>query len=127
MFRPAVAIFRFPKTIKMSLYNLCAGVLMKRSLCINPLFALVSSVNRLYISHEEVFSISSVEIGITVHAMKCLCRHKKERVVPPLSCHFIPGKGPVPIVKKLGGPRGRSGRQSKPCCHRESIPGLSSP
>ena len=27
---------------------------MKRSLCINPLFALVSSVNRLYISSEEV-------------------------------------------------------------------------
>jgi len=66
MFRPAVAIFRFPQTIKMSLYNLCEGVLMKRSLCINPLFALVSSVNRLYISNEEVFSTSSVEIGISV-------------------------------------------------------------
>jgi len=50
MFRPAVAIFRFPQTIKMSLYNLCGDVLMKRSLCISPLFVLVSSVNRLYIS-----------------------------------------------------------------------------
>jgi hypothetical protein len=49
MFWPAVAIFRFPQTIKMSLYNLYEGVLMKRSLCINPLFALVSSVNCLYI------------------------------------------------------------------------------
>ena len=75
---------------------------MKRSLCISPLFALVSSVNRLYISYEEVFSISSVEIGITVHAMKCLCRHKKERVVPSLFGRFIPGKGPVPIVKEAG-------------------------
>jgi hypothetical protein len=45
MFRPAVAI---PQTIKMSLYNLYEGVLMKRSLCINRLFAPVSSVNRLY-------------------------------------------------------------------------------
>jgi hypothetical protein len=50
----------------MSLYNPCEGVLMKRSLCISPLFALVSSVNRLYISSEEVFSISNVEIGIIV-------------------------------------------------------------
>ena len=66
MFRPAVTIFRFPQTIKTILYNLCEGVLMKRSLCINPLFALVSNVNRLYISNEEVFSISSVELGITV-------------------------------------------------------------
>ena len=37
-------------------------MLMKRSPCINPLFALVSSVNRLYISNGEVFSISSVEV-----------------------------------------------------------------
>jgi len=66
MFQPAVVIFRFPQTIKISLFNLCEGVLMKRPLCINPLFALVSCVNRLYISNEEVFSISSVEIGITV-------------------------------------------------------------
>ena len=36
---------------------------MKRSLCINPLFALVSSVNCLYITNEEVFSISSMKIG----------------------------------------------------------------
>jgi hypothetical protein len=48
MFRPAVAIFMFPQTIRFSLYNLCDGVLVKRSLWINPLFALVSSVNRLY-------------------------------------------------------------------------------
>jgi hypothetical protein len=47
-------------------YILCEGVLMKRFLRINPLFALVSSVNRLYIRNEEVFSISSVEIEITV-------------------------------------------------------------
>ena len=52
--------------IKMSLYNLCEGVLMKRSLCINPLFVLVSSVNCLYISNKEVFPISSMEIGIFV-------------------------------------------------------------
>jgi hypothetical protein len=57
MFQPAVAILRFPQTIKMSLYNLCEGALIKRSLCINPLFALVSSVNRLYINNEEMFSI----------------------------------------------------------------------
>jgi hypothetical protein len=70
MFRPAVAVFSFPQTIKMSLYNLCDGVLMKRSLCINPLFARVSSINRSYsISNEEVFSISSVEIGITVQGL----------------------------------------------------------
>ena len=50
MFRPAVVI---PQTIKMSLYNLYEGVLMKRSLCINPLFALLSSANHLYISNEE--------------------------------------------------------------------------
>ena len=73
MFRPAVAIFRFPHTIKMSLYNLGEGVLMKRSLWINPLFALVSSVNRLYISNEEVFSISSVEIEITFLGLHAGC------------------------------------------------------
>jgi len=66
MFRLAVAIFKFPQTVKMNLYNLCEGVLMKRSLCTNHLFALVSSVNLLYITKQEVFSISSVEIGITV-------------------------------------------------------------
>ena len=69
MFRHALAIFRFPQTIKISLYNVCEGALMKRSLCINPLFALVSSVNRIYISNEEVFSISSVEIWITVRGL----------------------------------------------------------
>jgi hypothetical protein len=74
MFRPAVGIFMFPQTIKMSLYNLCEGVLMKRSLCISPLFALASSVNRLYISNEEVFSISSVKVEVTVlglHELLC--------------------------------------------------------
>jgi hypothetical protein len=53
MFRPTVAIFRFPQPIKMSLYNLCEGMLMKRFVCINPLFALVSSVNCVYITNEE--------------------------------------------------------------------------
>jgi hypothetical protein len=52
--------------IKKSLYNLCEGVLMKRSLCINPLFALVSSVNCLYITNKEVFPVSGMEIGIFV-------------------------------------------------------------
>ena len=36
---------------------------MNRCLWVSPLFALVSSVNRLYISSEEMFSISSVEMG----------------------------------------------------------------
>jgi hypothetical protein len=53
MFRPTVANFRFPQTVKMSLYNLCEGVLMNISIYINPLFALVSSVNHLYINNEE--------------------------------------------------------------------------
>jgi hypothetical protein len=57
----------------MCLYNLREGVLMKRSLCINPLFALVSSVNHLYITNEEVFSISSMEIGIIVLGLHKLC------------------------------------------------------
>ena len=39
---------------------------MKRSPYINPLFALVSSVNRLYISNEEEFSVSRVVIRITI-------------------------------------------------------------
>jgi len=39
---------------------------MKRSLCINHLFALVSNVNRLYISNKEMFSNSSMDIGIIV-------------------------------------------------------------
>ena len=44
----------FHKQLRL-VYIICVeGVLMKRSLCINPLFALVSSVNRLYISSEEV-------------------------------------------------------------------------
>ena len=30
IFRPAVAIFMVPQTIKLSLYNLCEGMLMKR-------------------------------------------------------------------------------------------------
>ena len=66
MLRPAVAIFSFPQTIKMSLYNLCDGLLMKRSLCISPLFVLVSNINPLYITNEELFSISSMEIRINV-------------------------------------------------------------
>jgi hypothetical protein len=66
MFWPAVAIVRFPQTIKMSLYNLCEDELMKRSLCINPLFFFFSSVNHLYITNEEVFSISSMEIVIII-------------------------------------------------------------
>jgi hypothetical protein len=53
MFRPAVAIIRFPLTIKMCLHNLREGVLMKRSLCINFLFNLVSSVNCLYITNKR--------------------------------------------------------------------------
>jgi hypothetical protein len=57
MFRPAVDIFRFSQTIKISLYNLCEGVLIERSLSINPLFALVSNVNSLYKNNEEVFSM----------------------------------------------------------------------
>jgi hypothetical protein len=39
--------------IKKSLYNLCEGVLMKRSLYINPLFTLASSVNCLYITNKD--------------------------------------------------------------------------
>ena len=38
MFRPLLAIFRFPEYFKKSLYT-CEGVLMKRSLCINPMIA----------------------------------------------------------------------------------------
>jgi len=36
--------------------------------------------------------------------------------------HFTPGKDPVPIFRKLGGPQGRSGRAEKSCPHRDSIP-----
>jgi hypothetical protein len=52
--------------INMSLYNLYEGVLMTRSLGIKSLFALVSSVNCLYVTNREVFPISSMEIGIFV-------------------------------------------------------------
>ena len=41
-------------------------MLIKRSLCINPWFVLVSSINPIYITNEEVFSISSMEIRINV-------------------------------------------------------------
>jgi hypothetical protein len=45
---------------------------MEISLCINPLFALVSSVNCLYITNKEVFPISSMEIGIFVLGLRKL-------------------------------------------------------
>jgi hypothetical protein len=45
---------------------------MKRSICINRLFALVSSVNCLYITNKEVFPISSTEIGIFVLGLHTL-------------------------------------------------------
>jgi hypothetical protein len=38
--------------IKMSVYKLCAGMLMKRSLCINPLFTKFL-VQMLYVSNEK--------------------------------------------------------------------------
>jgi hypothetical protein len=38
--------------IKMSLYKLCEGVLMKRSLCINPLFTMLL-VQMLYVNNEK--------------------------------------------------------------------------
>jgi hypothetical protein len=62
--------------IKMSLYNLYEGVLMTRSLCIKSLFALVSSVNCLYVTNKEVFPISRMEIGILVLGL-----HKRPSLV----------------------------------------------
>jgi hypothetical protein len=71
MFRPTVAIFRFPQTIKMSLYNLCEGEMMKRSVCINPLFALVSNVNRLYISNDYINPLNA-ELNPICHLLALL-------------------------------------------------------
>ena len=36
--------------------------------------------------------------------------------------HFTPGKDPVPIYRRLGGPQGRSGRAENLVPHRDSIP-----
>jgi len=46
--------------IKMSLYKLCECVLVKRSLCINPLFILFL-VQMLYVNNEKV--VSSLKYG----------------------------------------------------------------
>jgi hypothetical protein len=51
--------------IKISLYKLCEGVLMKRSLCINPLFTMFL-VQMLYVNNEKVYPIGSMEIRVFV-------------------------------------------------------------
>jgi hypothetical protein len=71
--------------IKMSLYNLRAGVLVKRSLCVTPLFTLVSSVNGLYITNKEVFPIGSMEIEIFVLGLHKLLWQSLAYRIRPLS------------------------------------------
>ena len=70
---------------------------MKRSLCINPLFLLLSSVNRSYVGNEEVFSISRVEIGITVPELHELLWQSLVYCIPSL---YFWG---IPCVGGLGG------------------------
>jgi hypothetical protein len=44
--------YQVPTIINMSLYKMCVGVLMKRSLCISPLFTMLL-VQMLYVNNEK--------------------------------------------------------------------------
>ena len=56
MFRPLLAVFRFPQYYKKSLQNCVRVYWWKRSLCINPLITLFL-VQMLYVNNEKVVSI----------------------------------------------------------------------